>query len=111
MPTEESILIDIVGAAEDAIGFVSGLDESRLMASKLHQYAVIRSLEVIGEVARNLPDTFRVKYPELPWRNIIGMRNRLIHGYGELDLDVIWDVARNKLPELIAALRPLLPPE
>ena len=111
MPTDESLLIDIIAAAEDAIGFITGLDEAAFLASKLHQNAVERALEIIGEAARNLSNGFKAKHPEFPWRDIIGMRNRLIHGYSDLDLDVVWDVVRNMLPELVTALCPLLPPE
>jgi uncharacterized protein with HEPN domain len=98
-------------AAVDALAFTEGLDEAAFVKSRLHQNAVIRSLEVIGEAAGKVSPTFRNTYPQIPWREITGMRHRLIHGYGEVRLDVVWAVVRDDLPALIAALRPIVPPD
>lgn len=68
------------------------------------QRAVSRSIEIVGEAARQMPQEFREKYAEIPWRQISGMRDRLIHGYFAVDYDIVWDVMENKLPEL----RPLI---
>jgi len=98
-------------AAEDALGFTVGLDEATFITSRLHQNAVIRSLEVIGEAAGKVSETFRSAHPEIPWQKIRGMRHRLIHGYSEVELDIVWDVVRNYLPKLIVSLRTVVPPE
>src|SRR5208283_2036362 len=97
-------------AAGDALGFVEGLDETRFGASKLHQFAVIRCIGIIGEAANKVSRAFRAAHPDIPWRDIIGMRHRLIHDYTEVRLDKVWVVLRDELPKLIAALQPLIPP-
>ena len=98
-------------AAEDAIGFVAGLELPAFGASRLHQNAVIRSLEVIGEAAGKVSTTLRNGHPEIPWRDITAMRHRLIHGNAEVRIAVVWEVVRERLPRLVSALAPLIPPE
>jgi uncharacterized protein with HEPN domain len=98
-------------AARDARSFVEGLDEEAFRASRLHQNAVIRSLEVIGEAAGKVSDGTQAAHPEIRWRDITGMRHRLIHGYGEVRLDVVWVVVRDHLDPLIAQLVQLIPEE
>lgn len=68
------------------------------------QRAVSRSIEIIGEASKQMPAAFRESHPEIPWKMIAGMRDRLIHGYFAVDYDIVWDVIENKLPEL----RPLI---
>jgi uncharacterized protein with HEPN domain len=71
---------------------------------------VIRCLEIISEAAAKVSGEFRDAHPDIKWREIIGMRHRLIHNYADVRLDVVWDVVQDKLPGLIAALKPLVPP-
>ena len=66
---------------------------------------------VIGEAAGKVSIGFRSEHPEIPWREITGMRHRLIHGYAEVRLDVVWAVVKNRLPKLLETLEPLLPPD
>ncbi len=108
---DQSLLLDILLAAQDARDFVAGMDEATFCTSRLHQNAVIRSLEVIGEAASNVSPEFRAAHPEIPWREITGMRQRLIHGYAEVDLDIVWSVVTEELGSLIATLSPLIPSE
>jgi len=108
---DDALLLDMLLAARDAREFVQGLDGPAFLASRLHQNAVVRSLEVIGEAAGKVSKGFRDGHPEVPWSDIVNMRNRLIHAYNEVRLDIVWNVVRNQLPELIAALEPLVPPE
>lgn len=103
------LLLDMLLAARDARAFVAGLDESTFAASRLHQNAVIRSLEIIGEAAGKVSLAFRAAHPVIPWRDITGMRHRLIHAYAEVRLDLVWQVANDRLEPLIAALEPLVP--
>jgi uncharacterized protein with HEPN domain len=111
MPGDDALLLDMKLAGEGAIGFVAGLDLSGFVASRLHQNAVIRSLEAIGEAAGKVPGTFRDSHPEIPWRDVTATRHRLIHGYADVRLVVVWEVVRDRLPGLLVALRPLVPPE
>ena len=87
------------------------LDEAAFKASRLHQNAVIRSLEIIGEAAGKVSPATQAARPEIPWREITGMRHRLIHGYAEVRLDLVWMVAQERLGPLIAALEPLISEE
>ena len=89
--------------------FIEGLDEDAFLASPLHQNATIRSLEVIGEAAGKVSVATRAAYPEIPWRDMTGMRHRLIHGYAEVRLDLVWIVLREHLGPLIATLERLVP--
>ena len=108
---DAALLLDMRLAALEALAFVAGLDGAMFAGSRLHQNAVIRSLEVVGEAAGRVSSSFRARHPQIPWRDITGMRNRLIHGYGDVRIEMVWMAARDKLPELIAALQPLIPPE
>lgn len=74
-------------------------------------FAAVRAVEIIGEAATRVSQETRQDYPQLPWRQMISMRNRLIHGYDDLDLEVVWDTIRNDIPPLIALLEPLVPTE
>lgn len=71
--------------------------------------AILYQIAVIGETTKPLSQEFREQHPEIPWRNIAGMRDVLIHKYDQVDFDVIGDVVQNKLPELLALIEPLLP--
>jgi uncharacterized protein with HEPN domain len=89
---DAALLLDMLLAARDARAFVKGLDEGAFLASRLHQNAAIRSLEVLGEAAGNVSAATQAAQPEIPWREITGMRHRLIHGYAEVRLDLVWAV-------------------
>jgi uncharacterized protein with HEPN domain len=108
---DAALLLDMLLAARDAQSFVKGMNEDAFIGSRLHQNAAIRSLEVIGEAAGKVSAQTRAAHPEIPWREITGMRHRLIHGYGEVRLDRVWSVLRDDLRPLIALIEPLLPKE
>lgn len=110
MSRDDALVLDILIASEDAQSFVQGMDFTAFEASRLHQNAVIRSLEVIGEAAGKLSAEFTATYPDLPWRQITNMRHRHIHAYNEVRLDIVWAVTQRDLPRLIAVLKPLIPP-
>ena len=95
-------------AAADACGFVAGMDKPAFMADKRTQQAVVMSLVIIGEAATKLMDTdqaFVQAHPSIPWRAMRGMRNRMAHGYFDINLDVVWETVQVSLPELIKQLR------
>jgi len=104
---DQAYLLDMQLAAADALGFAAGLDQAGFEASDLHQSAILRKLEIIGEAARQVSREFQADHPEIPWSAMIGLRNRLIHGYRVVQLDVVCE----DLPALIQALRPLIPTE
>jgi uncharacterized protein with HEPN domain len=107
---DEALLIDMLLAATDAREFATGLDLEAFKRSRLHQNAIVRSLEIVGEAASQVSDEFRAQHLDLPWKQMIGMRNRLIHGYSKVSLEVVWEVVEKELPGLIAKIRPLVPP-
>jgi uncharacterized protein with HEPN domain len=106
---DAALLLDMLIAAQDAQGFVSALDKGAFLASRLHQSAVIRSLEIIGEAAGNVSAATQAAYPEIPWREITAMRHQLIHGYADVNLDRVWDTVQGHLAPLIAILRRVVP--
>jgi uncharacterized protein with HEPN domain len=110
MLRDEILLLDMLQAARDAVEFVASLDQPQFEASKLHQNAVIRSIEIIGEAAGKVSRSFQQAHPEIPWSAIVGMRHRLVHAYNDVELGLVWDVARSRLPDLIAILEPFVPP-
>ena len=109
MPREEAeYLQDIVVAAQQARTHARGLTFSEFTQSHLHRSAVQWDLTVIGEAsARISPDT-KDAHPEIPWAQMIGMRNRIVHRYFAVDLDIVWSVVREDLPVLIDRVRALL---
>lgn len=108
---DAALLLDMLLAARDAKTFIEGLDEATFLSSRLHQNAVIRSLEVLGEAAGRVSAVTRAEHPDIPWREITGMRHRLIHGYGEVRLDLVWAVLQDRLGPLITILAALVPDE
>lgn len=97
-------------AAADAVGFVEGMNRADFLNDKRTQQAVVMSLIVLGEAATKVMDRypdFADTYPQIPWRNMRGMRNRIAHGYFDLDQDVVWDTVQNALPPLRVALQGL----
>ena len=94
-------------AAEDACAFVDGLDKADFLEDKRTQQAVIMSLIIIGEAATKVMENyaeFMQVHPEIPWRNMRGMRNRIAHGYFDINLDVVWETMQMALPELLKQL-------
>lgn len=94
-------------AATDACGFVEGLSKAGFMEDKRTQQAVIMSLIIIGEAATKVMDgfaEFAQAHAQVPWRSMRGMRNRIAHGYFDLNLDVVWDTVQTALPELLKQL-------
>jgi len=108
---DAALLLDMKLAAEDAQSFIAGLDEEAFLASDLYQSAVIRKLEILGEAAGKVSKAFCAAHPEIPWSQMTGLRLRLIHGYDDVRLDIVWRVVTDLLPGLIESLRPLIPPE
>ena len=94
--------------AQKAIVISRGRSIKDLDEDLTFNLALTHLVEIIGEAANRVPEEFQESHPEIPWAQIIGMRNRLIHGYDEVDLNFLWSVVENDLPGLIAQLENLL---
>ena len=90
----------ILAEADYLIGRSSGLSPESLEADETLRRAFARSLEVIGEAAKKLPDEYRARHPQVEWRAMTGMRDRLIHAYFGVDCMLVWDVVMHKIPKL-----------
>ncbi|GAB4423610.1 MAG: DUF86 domain-containing protein [Anaerolineae bacterium] len=101
MPRDDATLLDIAR--------VAGLDEAAFLADIKTQSAVLHQLMVLGEAVKRLSLEFRDQHSSIPWALIAGMRDKLIHGYDMVDLDRVWNTAHKDVPNLLAAIDPLLP--
>jgi len=102
---DAAYLWDMLDAARTVEQLSSGLDFTQYSNDRRTQLAVERSLEIIGEAAGRVSALFRDAHPEIPWRQIIGQRNVLIHEYGEVKQERIWKVVRENVPQLIELLK------
>jgi uncharacterized protein with HEPN domain len=82
-------IIDMIEAADMVASFIQGMTKEQFLADKKTQFAVVRALEIIGEAAKKVPDSIRSRYPDLPWREISGMRDKLIHDYFGVNNEVV----------------------
>ena len=105
MSHDDAYLLDMLLSARLIAEYADGLSEEQLRASQLHQDAIIRRLEIIGEAARQVSQTTRGAHPAIEWAKITGMRNRLAHDYRSIDMDVVWIVVVREIPTLIAYLQ------
>lgn len=104
----EDYLRDMLENAEKARSFVKGIDYASFCKDDKALYAAIRALEIIGEAARQVPDDARDANPEIQWREIAGMRNKLTHEYFGINTEVVWKTVHEDLPVIIPALRKML---
>jgi len=108
---DAAYLLDILIAARRVREFSAGLSWEAFERSDLHQHAIMKSLEIIGEAARKVSQQTKEAHPEIPWNDMIGMRHRLVHEYFRIDTRKVWETVQNDIPALIAVIEPLVPPE
>ena len=101
-------LRDILQASNDAIEFVEGMEVPAFSADRRTHLAVVRALEIIGEATRHIPASARRRYLQVPWQDMVAMRNKLIHEYFGVDLEVLWRTVQEDLPPLADAIRQVL---
>jgi uncharacterized protein with HEPN domain len=110
MREDKLLLLDILFAAQDIREFIGTSSEEEFSQDRMLQSAVIRQLEIIGEAARYVTQPTKDIYPQIPWHMIMGMRNRLIHAYFEIRLDLVWETTQNDIPILIKQLEEITAP-
>ncbi len=109
MRRDDAYLLDILIAARKARAFVAGDSRGEFQRSELLQNAVVRALEIEGEAAARISQETRDAHPEIPWREMIGLRNRLVHEYFRIEGEQVWATIQTDLPPLVALLEPLVP--
>lgn len=100
MKKDEAYLTHILDAISDIEKFMEGVSEGEFFGNKEKQYAVLRALEIIGEATKNLSMELKTKNSSVDWKNIAGMRDKLIHAYFGVNLPLIWETIKKNLPEL-----------
>ena len=111
MRPDDATLLDLAKAARLAVRFAEGFDRDAFLADAKTQAAVLHELLVIGEAVKRLSEAFRTAHPDIPWRAMAGMRDKLIHAYDAVDIEEVWKTLRGDIPALIDFLRPLLAEE
>lgn len=98
----------MIEAAREIERFIAGRQPSDMDSDRMLLFAVVRALEIIGEAASQLSETTRAKASKVPWRAIVGMRNRIVHAYWDIDTGIVWKAAAEEVPALLPALRALV---
>lgn len=112
MPRDDAVyLVHMLETARKAARKVSGLDREQFLADENLHLALVYLVQVIGEAASRVSDETRVRHPSVPWRQVIGMRHRVVHDYLAVDLEIVWAVVSEDLGPLIAALERIVPPQ
>jgi uncharacterized protein with HEPN domain len=96
--------------AREAVALTQGKARSDLDTDRLLNLALVRLVEIIGEAANRIPKDEQAQHPQIPWAQVISLRNRLIHGYDLVDFDILWQIVRQDLPPLITALESIVSP-
>jgi uncharacterized protein with HEPN domain len=109
MSRDQEALIDIVEAIKLILRYVEAVDFDDLAANIEKQDAILRRITIIGEATKRLSKDFREQHPTIPWKEIAGMRDVITHDYDEVDLDEVWTVIKQNLPELLNYIEPLIP--
>lgn len=102
-------IIDIYYYSQNTISFVSGMTKAEFVEDQKTIAAVMYAIAVMGEATKRLSKEFRDQHSHLPWKQLAGLRDRLVHDYKNIDLDILWDVVAVEIPALLVNLEPLLP--
>ena len=101
-------LEDIIEAMNNAMKFVEDLEFDDFVKDSRTNYAAVRALEIVGEAAKKIPDRVKASYPDIPWRDMAGMRDKLIHEYFGVNLDAVWRAATKELPRIKPLIEKIL---
>ncbi|MFZ4658512.1 MAG: DUF86 domain-containing protein [Caldilineaceae bacterium] len=108
MKADTVYLQHIYDATTRIAHYLGDTERDEFYADLILQDAIVRQLQIIGEATRILPKAFKQKHPEIPWEQIIGMRNRIIHEYFRVDLEIVWEVIQNDLPDIARQITTIL---
>lgn len=113
MPNNRDLesIIDIQKAAQRIVRFSQGLEKKDLLNDEKELSALLYQITIIGEATKRLSQDYRQQHPEIPWRNLAGMRDVLVHEYDQIDLDIVWNVVCQEIPTLLTQLQSLIPSE
>ncbi|MFM7277653.1 MAG: DUF86 domain-containing protein [Microcystis aeruginosa] len=108
MLRDKQALIDISTAIQQTLLYAQGIDRNNLQENDEKQAAILYRLIIIGEATKRLSDKFRDQYPMIPWRQMAGLRDVVIHDYDELDFDILWNVIHINLPDILPEIQAIL---
>jgi len=108
MQRDREYMLDILEAAKLAIHYTDEITREEFFRNTKYQDAVIRRIEIIGEAARRISGETQAAYPEIPWSDLISMRNFMIHEYDDIDFGIVWETVKNDLPLLVDSLDNIL---
>jgi uncharacterized protein with HEPN domain len=107
-PDDKIRIMHMIDAAEEALFFVADSSAEDFSKNRMLILSVIKEIEIIGEAATKISEITKRKYVEIPWQDIVGMRNRLIHGYFDVDVKLVWNTVKNNLPALLESLKEIV---
>jgi uncharacterized protein with HEPN domain len=110
MRNDDELFLDMLLSARKSVAFANGITWESFTQSDIHQSAIIREIQVIGDAVRLLSDEAKVQHPQIDWSEIVGMRNRLVHEYFSINLKTVWETVVGDIPGLISALESIVPP-
>jgi len=110
MSRDPGLVLEMLLAAREVVDLTPGLTREQLELDRRSQLAVLHLIQIVGEAARSISDSYKHTHPEIPWPQIVGMRHWLVHDYTRVNLDLVFSVVTNDIPELIAKLTALVPP-
>jgi len=108
---DKDYLMDILIACENILCYKEGYDYEMFIGDRKTQDAIIRNIEIIGEAVKNISETLKEKYPEIPWKEIAKTRDKLIHTYFGVDLDIVWDIVNMDIPHLREKVKEIIQKE
>ena len=106
-----SRLKHISDACQEALKFVENQNQESLQQNRILALALVKELEIIGEAANNISSDCQLKYPDIPWKDMIGMRNRLVHAYFGINYDIVWKTVKESLPIVLRDIEVIIEQE
>lgn len=111
MKRDPAYLLDIATVCSNIAELMEGATKQQFLTEKRIHFSVVYEIAILGEIVKSLSPEFRETHPKIPWKQIAGMRDKLIHDYNQVDLNLTWQVANSQIPNLLEFILPLLPIE